>query len=190
MIYFTSDTHFDDWNVINFSRRPFDTVKVMNETLIENWNSKVKTHDVVYHLGDFSVEREIKPILERLNGYIYLIPGNHDHGIIKMVNREPTTFAKYYNFRILSALYEIDLKGVNISLCHYPLRVWNQQHKGAFHLHGHSHGTLNEWGRAMDVGVDANDYRPISIDEVFNKLSETEIHIEDYHETATSDTSQ
>lgn len=44
---------------------------------------------------------------------------------------------------------------------------------GAIHLHGHIHSTreYNEWNRRMrllryDVGVDANGYKPVSLDEV------------------------
>ncbi|MBQ4059987.1 MAG: metallophosphoesterase, partial [Lachnospiraceae bacterium] len=79
-VFFTSDTHFYHSNIINFCGRPFKNVEVMNETLIANWNSVVGPDDIVFHLGDFCLggSAEWTNILNRLNGKIYLIVGNHD----------------------------------------------------------------------------------------------------------------
>ena len=79
-VFFTSDTHFYHANIINFCGRPFKNVEVMNETLIANWNSVVGPDDIVFHLGDFCLggSAEWTNILNRLNGKIYLIVGNHD----------------------------------------------------------------------------------------------------------------
>ena len=38
----------------------------MDETIIENWNKKVKKSDLVYHLGDFAW-KNVKYYRERLN---------------------------------------------------------------------------------------------------------------------------
>jgi calcineurin-like phosphoesterase family protein len=48
------------------------------------------------------------------------------------------------------------------------MRVWNQSHRGALHLYGHSHGTLPDDAnsKSFDVGVDCHDYHPISLDRV------------------------
>ena len=56
-------------------------------------------------------------------------------------------------------------------LCHYALRVWDRAHYGAWHLYGHSHGTLPAWGLSLDVGVDSHDFRPINLDEVATRLN-------------------
>ena len=53
MIYFTSDTHFNQQRTLELSRRPFDSVEHMNNILVQNWNNTVKQEDTVYHLGDF-----------------------------------------------------------------------------------------------------------------------------------------
>ena len=63
-----------------------------------------------------------------------------------------------------------DGRGVPLTLCHYPLEVWDRSHYGGMHVHGHSHGTLaNKPGR-MDVGVDVaykltGKYRPLLLGE-------------------------
>ena len=79
-VYFTSDTHFNHANIIGFCNRPFKNVEEMNETLITNWNRVVGVDDIVFHLGDFCLggSAEWTNVLNRLNGKIYLIVGNHD----------------------------------------------------------------------------------------------------------------
>ena len=41
MIYFTSDTHFNQERTMIFSKRPFSSLEDMNNTLVNNWNSKI-----------------------------------------------------------------------------------------------------------------------------------------------------
>lgn len=78
--FFTSDTHFYHSNIIWFCNRPFANVEQMNEAMIRNWNSVVGQDDVVFHLGDFCLggSAEWIMILDRLNGHIHLVLGNHD----------------------------------------------------------------------------------------------------------------
>ena len=77
--FFTSDTHFNHANIIKFCNRPFKDVEQMNETLIANWNRVIGPNDTVFHLGDFCLggAAEWTKVLDRLNGKIYLIMGNH-----------------------------------------------------------------------------------------------------------------
>ena len=79
-VFFTSDTHFYHGNIIRFCNRPFKSVEMMNETIISNWNNTVGQDGIVFHLGDFCLggSAEWSKILDRLNGKIYLIMGNHD----------------------------------------------------------------------------------------------------------------
>ena len=55
-LFFTSDTHFDHARIIELCNRPFSSVEEMNETMIERWNARVKPHDVVWHLCDFTLK--------------------------------------------------------------------------------------------------------------------------------------
>lgn len=79
-VFFTSDTHFNHTNIIQYCQRPFKSTDEMNEAMIDNWNSVVGEDDTVFHLGDFCLggAEEWNKILNRLNGRIYLILGNHD----------------------------------------------------------------------------------------------------------------
>jgi len=127
----------------------------MNESLISNWNNKVKLDDTIYHLGDFcfsSIENATN-ILNRLNGNIIFIQGNHDHKYLQLLGY-PRQIEKFKQGKI------------HIVMSHFALRVWDKSHFNSFHLYGHSHGCLEPIGKSWDVGVDNNNYTPLSLDEI------------------------
>lgn len=160
--YFTSDTHFFHKNIIEYSNRPYSSLRDMQEDMIAKWNSKVKSSDdVVYHLGDFFVGGSSGAqlgLVYRLNGRIRLILGNHDKKIKGAVADR---------FEWVKCCNEESLNGQLIVMKHYAYRVWNKSHHGSWNLCGHSHGSLKDLGnKQMDVGVDTNDMHPYSFDEI------------------------
>jgi calcineurin-like phosphoesterase family protein len=175
-VFFTSDEHYGHANIIKFCNRPFSGLGDMKEKLIENHNSVVKNGDLVYHLGDmFWRTTPIKEALDiryRLNGNHYYIMGNHDELFRNQVLRESFVWVKDAE--------NIHPQGFpNVYLHHYACRVWNGSHRGAYHLYGHSHsalpeanpsGTMDESPLCFDVGVDAQSFFPISIEDVKNKM--------------------
>lgn len=85
MKFFTSDLHMSHIKILQYADRPFRDINEMHKRIIHNWNMRVKENDIVYHIGDFGMRRKvdgiiIKPscFLEKLNGTIILIKGNHD----------------------------------------------------------------------------------------------------------------
>lgn len=49
---------------------------------------------------------------------------------------------------------------------------WNGFYHGSWHLHGHVHGRGSNFSfRVMDVGVDANNYFPVSWEQVQKRLT-------------------
>ncbi len=162
-IWFTSDHHWGHANIIRFSQRPFADVDAMNEALIANWNRVVGPKDTVYHLGDIFMvpKEEALQIRSRLNGHICLIRGNHD----KTADTLKDSFEwikDYYELKVPDPEAENEKR--RIVLCHYAFRVWNHSHHGAWHLYGHSHGSLPDDPNSLsfDAGVDCHDYTPIS----------------------------
>lgn len=160
--WFTADTHFGHANIIKYCNRPFKDSVEMNETIIENWNKVVGKQDLVFHLGDFCFAKEdgvFDLYLKRLNGLIVFIKGNHDRTAWR--NRH-----KFYAAH--DSYHEVEIGGQDITLCHYAMRVWNKSHHGAWHLYGHSHGSLPDDPNALsfDCGVDCHNYTPINFDEV------------------------
>jgi len=174
MIYFTSDLHFYHTNIIKYCSRPFHTVKEMNETLISNYNSVVSEEDTVYILGDITIKRnssfidKIAIMVNLLRGTKHLILGNHD-------KYSEEFYLNNCGFASVNRELELD----NMVLVHEPMR-FSEKHSGKLLLHGHCHfpfprgyhDNFLRTEKVYDVGVDANNYRPVSlmhIEEVFNE---------------------
>ena len=80
-IFFTSDTHFNHDREFVYGPRGFKTIQEMNGALIRNWNETVGKDDDIYVLGDFFLGTDydyINEVLDKLNGRIHLVVGNHD----------------------------------------------------------------------------------------------------------------
>jgi calcineurin-like phosphoesterase family protein len=163
MIFFVSDTHFGHKNVIGHDERPFASIEEHDAILIENWNKTVGATDEVWHLGDFAFRNEqpIEFYTKKLNGRINLVRGNHDD---KGAWRHKDLFASTQE-----AAY-IKRYGEKFYLLHYSCRTWRASLRGSYHLFGHSHGGLPSLGRSMDMGVNVNNYRPVSLEEVVEFL--------------------
>lgn len=163
-IFFTADEHHGHENIIKFCKRPFDGIADMTEKLVEKHNEVVQPGDRVYHLGDmfwrtFGAEEAVK-IVQRLNGQHYYIYGNHDELFRNKELRDCFVWCK--------DVENLKVQGYpNIWLSHYAHRVWNGSHKGSYHLYGHTHNVLPEGDYlSMDVGVDARNFYPISLEDV------------------------
>ena len=82
--YFTSNTHVEHTNIIHYCQHPFANAAEMDTALIENWNARVGDQDVVYHLGDFTLEghETARRMFARLRGRIGVLgyPWHHDRG--------------------------------------------------------------------------------------------------------------
>ena len=160
-IWFTSDHHFWHRNIIKFSNRPFDDIYHMNEILIQNWNNVVKPEDKVYHLGDIALcsKNYVYQILDRLNGSVCLVKGNHDK-----IN------SSFTGFEWIKDYYELTInKKTKLVLMHFPIESWNKKHHGSIHLHGHTHDTNKITGlRRVHIGVDAHSYTPVHVDAVID----------------------
>ena len=179
MIYFTADTHFCHGNIIGSCNRPFTNVDEMNQTMIDKWNSYVKVRDEVYILGDFLYRGnglDANNILSRLKGRKYLIKGNHEKYLTDPTFK-PEAFEWVKDYHVLK--YE----GVEIIMFHYPMLSWHKSHHGSIHLYGHVHNggdknpgfgeKLKSLGpRAYNVGVDVNDFYPVSIKAIIDKVKE------------------
>ena len=172
MTYFTSDLHFGHENIIKHCNRPFSTVEEMDEALIENWNRTVHKCDTVYIIGDVVWDkRKVGYYMERLKGKKILIPGNHDEPWAK---REEI---KVY-FSEIEKYMERNLCCHPVTLCHYPLLEWRNsreenERKIGFLIHGHIHNRVSEEYLplytnpcALNAGVDLNNYRPVSFEEL------------------------
>ena len=86
MNYYISDLHLfansQTKNGKNFDNRPFENVEEMNKYFLDAWNSKIKSDDTVYILGDLHIRgknEDLIDIVSKFNGKKVLIKGNHDN---------------------------------------------------------------------------------------------------------------
>lgn len=134
----------------------------MDETLVENWNSVVRSEDTVINLGDVYFGRNTKP-LQNLNGTKHLILGNHD-------DAKDVILQKHFSSIRLSST----LKSMNLILSHIPqhesqLTLPTKQGKVEkfVNIHGHIHNQPDLEGSYVNVSVEKTNYTPIELDEVY-----------------------
>jgi len=175
-IWLTSDEHFGHANIIRFCNRPFSDTDDMREKLIDNFNSRVKPGDVTFHLGDMFWRKlqvkECMGILERLNGKHFYINGNHEE-----VFDRPESFALIDMFLNITDVRMFRHENKRIWMSHYAHRCWPKSHQGSYHVFGHTHGVLEDFGRSHDVGVDSNNYAPVSFTELVTLMESKEPNV-------------
>lgn len=196
-VFFTSDSHFYHNKPWIVQARGFNNIKEHNEALIQNWNSVVTRDDYVIHCGDFLVgavglgecpKQAFLDIVNRLNGMIYFIWGNHNSGTkqqfddliasaieIDTLPREvyPIRFVtsfgwfEYVGSSMLLQVLTKDCTKLNFVCSHFAHHIWHKSHADFYHVCGHSHGKDpdsqpdTKGPKRLDVGVD-NFPTPIS----------------------------
>ena len=183
-VFFTSDPHFGHANIIKYCNRPFATVEEMDRTIIDRWNERVGADDTLYCLGDWCMWRGSRTLDEVAASYrkqihcrrIVMIWGNHDRR-----GRNNPRFKDLFDG--VHDLLELEVEDRRMVLCHYAMRVWNKSHHGAYHLYGHSHGSLKDdpTARSFDCGVDAFNFYPVSMREVVQIMEKKTWKPVDHH---------
>jgi len=185
-LFFTSDTHYGHSNICRATTnwpdsdnvtRDFNSLEDMNDTIVNNINETVGENDVLIHLGDWSFGG-FDNIAEFRNRIvcknIHLVLGNHDHHIDRNkdnIQRLFTSVNHYINLDIRrpSLVNKGQMDKFKFVVMHFPIASWDGMNDKVIHLHGHVHLPNHlriADGRAMDVGVDGNFLKPISLDEV------------------------
>ena len=175
--YIISDTHFNHNNIIKYCNRPFKDINEMNKVIINNWNTVVDKNDIVYHLGDFFLgsKFDLKDIVSKLNGNIYLIRGNHDRLTVK--SYEDCSIKVLKNAPII-------LEEFKIMLSHRPLP--DTMIKDDYvNVHGHIHekriediydNNLFGKNKHINVSCDVIDFKPILIDELLERKKQNDLY--------------
>lgn len=180
--------------------RPFDTVDEMNQAIISLANETCGPDDELYILGDIAMGKldESLPLLKLVRAKVFLIPGNHDRFSFAYqrkgdrrakVSEQATRYAQfgslYLEDREDSAsewVSPVDTgKGRPIMMSHYPYvgdSHGEDRHadlrpvdRGNPLIHGHVHTEWKFNGRMFNVGVDVNNFKPVSEEEVLEWYS-------------------
>ncbi len=168
MDYFTSDLHINHANILTLGHRPFKDLPEMHETLISNWNGRVTSSDVVYVLGDLALGniKDLEPIVNRLNGTIVLVKGNHDRSPRKLMEACPS-IKLMYNY--LHMTKYIGDKGYRVFMRHHPPsdpKTWETNWRADTFLCGHVHSSWSKRSSVINVGVDVRGYTPATFEEL------------------------
>lgn len=174
-IFFTSDTHFGHRQKFLHDPRGFSSIEEHDEEVIRLWNEIVDPDDIVYHLGDVMLNDNKHGIecLQRLNGEIRLIRGNHD------TDARMRLYESLPNVTTLGWAEIIKYKKYNIYLSHHPTITSNHDidkplRARLINICGHSH-TQDKF-KDMDKGIiyhaelDAHNNQPICIDDIIEDI--------------------
>ncbi|WP_217556443.1 metallophosphoesterase [Paenibacillus sp. GbtcB18] len=155
--FFISDHHFGHKLIIDFESRPFADADEMTDIMIQKWNAAVGSEDKVFHLGDFSFlnQERTQEIVRKLNGYKFLVLGNHDRGRSRSWWLD-AGFDEVSEFPVLYKDFFL--------LSHEP--VYMNKHMPYVNVHGHIHGQKYEGKNYFNVCVEHWDYTPLTFEQI------------------------
>ena len=185
MLFFTSDWHFNHDREFVWKQRGFSSVDEMNEEIIRRHNEIVTDNDIVYFLGDACLggasEEMIRKnceLIERLNGNIIMLRGNHDTDF---------RIAAFKNCKnVLEAgdvAKIIKYDDYKFYIGHYPTvtRVYGEKDLKSclINLYGHTHQAGNffrfddkEIPVMYHVGMDSHNCYPVRITDILAEVKE------------------
>lgn len=149
MEYFISDLHLFHEKCLIFDHRPFKNTEEMHNAIVSNWNNRITNADTVYILGDISMRGsniELIKLVSSLKGHKVLIKGNHDN---ISDYRYQKLFEEITDYKVINTTLPIEENSkqrnqVKVVLCHFPILMWINQHRGYIHLYGHVHNSVEE----------------------------------------------
>lgn len=161
-VWCISDTHFYHKKIGEYCNRPENWF----DLIINNWNSVVSKHDIVFHLGDFAFGsfKKAKNVVEKINGEIYLIRGNHD--------RHSKTWYKKLNINAISP-FDITINDKRYYFSHKPDKHLPEN---MINIHGHWHEncpfmyTTENGNINFNLSVEVINYKPIKLNSIIKML--------------------
>ena len=167
-LFFSSDLHLGHFNILRYCNRPFETIEEYNDTVVRNFNERVKDDDLVFHIGDYCFRSKsgrgegeaskAKEYQSRFKGNWIYVAGNHDR-----------------NNSLKTSIESIVIRhgGKRIKLVHKP-EFADANYELNFVGHVHEKWQikrLTEESIMYNVGVDSNNFRPLLIEEIFSNIA-------------------
>ena len=175
-IWITSDSHFGHSKPFLYEPRGFKNIEEHDEAIIQNWNSLVKPDDIVYHLGDVMLNDDEHGLkcLQRLNGHIYLIRGNHD------TDNRLLKYTECWNVELVCNWATVIKSGKqSIYLSHYPTITSNYDidkplKARVISVCGHSHtkDPFADWDKGLifHCELDTNNCKPWNLEDILKAI--------------------
>lgn len=168
-VFFTSDLHFGHKNLCKGLRGM--SAEESDQLIINNWNKVVTKRDLVYVLGDITMENQndIPNYLSKLNGRIVLIGGNHD-------TKQCCDVYRKLGITVMGCLKYKGFICTHIPIHPYELEQEDRQLlRGNIHGHVHKSGIIDgeEYAPKTDYGplyynvnIELHNYTPIAFDDL------------------------
>lgn len=171
-IWLTSDLHFGHDREFVWKVRGYSSVEEMNEAQVEKWNAKASDEDDIYVLGDFMLgDKSNIKYIERLNGNIHLVYGNHDTDARKGLYGGVPQIVE------LAHAIALKYKKHNFFMTHYPCLTGNLEKESlkqcTLNLFGHTHQTTNfheDRPYMYHVGVDSHPEVLVDLDDIIEEM--------------------
>lgn len=179
----TSDLHIGHDKAFLYGERGFESIEEHDRALLEHWNELVKPDDRVYVLGDVMLKHNSEDtdfsyglsVLQRLNGRLVIIRGNHDSA---------DRIEKYKACgNVVSAgeaalyLNYPEVGSYHFYLSHYPTLISHGKLKtmksALINLYGHTHQKekfYQGYPYMYCVCLDAHAMRPVLLDTVIEDI--------------------
>lgn len=137
--YVISDLHLGHANILKYSNglRGGTTGEEHDKWIIDQWNSVVTKHDLVYVLGDVAMNRQALLLVKKLKGSKHMCKGNHD---IESLKAYQECFAQIYGIHNYRRVFW---------MTHAPVHPGSL--RGMFNLHGHTHQNKVMLGHEPDL---------------------------------------
>jgi|TARA_B110000211_G_C13817664_1_gene437772 calcineurin-like phosphoesterase family protein len=166
-IFVISDTHFNHAGILEFKDyigrpvRDFDSVKQMNDCMMDNWVSVVGPKDTVIHCGDvlFGLDKVdwLTANFAKLPGKKRLVLGNHDN---------PKHLAPF--FKDIQMWIDMSDKGFLFSHTPQHASTLAESHRfgsgKVLNVHGHIHTNPSPEGPYKCVCVEQTNFTPVDIE--------------------------
>lgn len=182
--FFTSDLHLGHARIVELSHRPFADLEGMEDEIVARWRSTVGPRDIVWVLGDLTIDSQWKHGLEvmaGLPGRKRLVSGNHDQAWPG--KRDFHQYLRRYLdvFETVTPFARIRVNGQPVMLSHFPydgdhtdgdrFTEYRLRDAGIPLLCGHVHGAWrtspsHRGTPILNVGVDVNQFAPVGEDQV------------------------
>lgn len=168
-VFFTSDLHFGHKNLCQGLRGM--TAEESDKLIIDNWNKVVTKRDLVYVLGDITMENQndIPKYISQLNGRIVLIGGNHD-------TKQCCDVYRKLGITVMGCLKYKGFICTHIPVHPYELEQEDRQLlRGNIHGHVHRSGEIDgisytpktDYGPLYyNVNIELHNYTPIAFDDL------------------------
>lgn len=154
-----------DWHLgedrFEIMQRPFTDAQEHIDVMVKNHNDLVEPDDRVYVNGDVLYQKADPAVylqqIARFNGRKILLRGNHDRPF------SDEMFAPYFEkIHAEGEGVDVELDGVPCHLVHYPSLAIKER----FNIVGHIHSAWKFQLNSLNVGVDANHFRPVNANKI------------------------